>query len=109
MAQFFIEDKYFEAKLPDGSIAFTRTKYIVDAIMYYRQQCMDIIESENKILRSTPKIMTVGSLEEMMNKIHSMTSAQARINKAETMLKKLDGILASMASPTPPTSGIEKI
>ncbi len=97
MANLYIEDKYYETKLPDGSIMFTRTRHIVNALLYYKQQCYDIIEKGNKTISSTPKIMAVNSFEEAMQKINRLTDTKSRIVKAEKMIERIDGILRKMA------------
>lgn len=102
MAHLFIEDKYYESKLPDGSIVFTRTRYVVQAIQFYRQKCLEIINSTDKTLSNTPKIKFVPSFEEAMKEIEKLTDAKTRNAKAKELLEKLDRILHNMAQQSEP-------
>lgn len=106
MAKLYYEDKYYEAKLPDGSIVFTRTRYILDALNYYRNQCLKIISDSNHQADSAPKIMMVESFEEMMKHINKLTNTQIRVKKAQNALMKIDKIIAKLTTPTPPTQQI---
>lgn len=103
MAEIFIEDKYYEAKLADGSTVYTKTSYIVNALKYYRNQCLKIIENSEKEIKGTPRLMVVESFEAAIKKIDQMTNAQVRIRKAHDLMDKIDGILRRMASPQQPS------
>lgn len=98
MANFFIEDKYYEAKLPDGSVVFTRTKYIVNALKYYRNECYNIIKNGERFLHETPKLMMVESFEEAMQKMDKIADTQRRVQKAYEMIEKIDAIFKQLAS-----------
>lgn len=107
MAEIFIEDKYYEAKLDDGTVVYTRTRFIVNALKYYRNQCLEIIKQSENQIKATPRLMVVESFEEAMKKIDKMTNAQVRIRKAHDLLDKIDDMLRRMATNTPP-SGPQK-
>lgn len=107
MAELYIEDKYYEAKLDDGTVVFTRTRYIVNALKYYRNQCLEIIKLGENKLKQTPRMMMVESFEEAKRKMDSITNTQIRIRKAYDMIDKIDEILRKMATNNPP-SGPQK-
>lgn len=94
MAQLFIEDNYYEWKGDDGTVVFTRTKNIVNALLYYRNQCLAVIDNCRK---QTPRIMAVESFEELMNKIHKIDNIDMKIRKAENMIIQIDDILKRMS------------
>ena len=94
MASFFIEDKYFETKLDDGTVVYTRTRFIVEALKYYRNECFKIIESGEKRIKETPRLMVVSSFEEAMK----LTDTQVKIRKAYEMIDKIDGIFRNLAN-----------
>ena len=102
MAHLFIEDKYYESKLPDGSIVFTRTRYIVQAIQFYRRKCLEIINNTDKTLSNTPRVKFVPSFEEAMKEMEKLTDAKKRNIKAKELLEKLDKILQNMAQQNEP-------
>lgn len=98
MASFFIEDKYFETKLDDGTVVYTRTRFIVEALKYYRNECFKIIESGEKRIKETPRLMVVSSFEEAMKRMDKITDTQVKIRKAYEMIDKIDGIFRNLAN-----------
>ncbi len=107
MAQLYFEDNYYEAKLDDGTVIYTRTRYIVGALKFYREKCLEIIKKSEESIKTTPKFMVVESFEAMMQKIHKIEDTQTRIRKAYDMIDKIDNILRKMALSNPP-SGPQK-
>lgn len=103
MASFFIEDKYFEAKLDDGTVVYTRTRYIVEALKYYRNEFLKIIETGEKTIKETPRFMVVNSFEDAMKKMDKITDTQIKIKKAYEMIEQIDKIFQNLISPNPPT------
>ena len=106
MAGLPIEDRYYEATLPDGSIVFTRTKYVINAIQFYRQKCIDIINQSQNTLQKTPRLMMVSSYEEAMEKMNKIADTKTRELKAKQLLEKLDKALNSIIEKHKPSSGI---
>ena len=98
MASFFIEDKYFEAKLDDGTVVYTRTRFIVEALKYYRNKCFKIIENGEKTIKETPRLMVVGSFEDAMKRIDKITDTQVRIRKAYELIDRIDKIFKNLAN-----------
>lgn len=98
MASFYIEDKYFEAKLDDGSVVYTRTRFVVEALKYYRNECLKFIESGEKKIKETPRLMMVNSFEEAMSRIDKITDTQIKIRKAYEMIDKIDNIFRNLAN-----------
>ncbi|MBQ4542242.1 MAG: hypothetical protein IJA23_05290 [Clostridia bacterium] len=98
MASFFIEDKYFEAKLDDGTVVYTRTRFIVEALKYYRNECFKIIENGEKTIKETPRLMVVGSFEDAMKRIDKITDTQVRIRKAHELIDRIDKIFKNLAN-----------
>lgn len=104
MAQLFIEDKYYEWRGDDGTVVFTRTRNIVNALLYYKNQCYKVIEDSNQIITSAPKIMFAESFEDAMKKINKITDAHKKIDKADALIRQIDETLQRMASKTNPES-----
>ncbi len=102
MAGLYIEDKYYEATLDDGSVVHTRTKYVVNALKHYRSECFKIIETGEKSIKETPRLMVVTSFEEAMQKMDKITDTQVRIRKARKMIEDIDEIFRKLASGSPP-------
>ena len=98
MASFYIEDKYYEAKLDDGSVVYTRTRFVVEALKYYRNECLKFIESGEKRIKETPRLMMVNSFEEAMSRIDKITDTQIKIRKAYEMIDKIDNIFKNLAN-----------
>ena len=98
MASFYIEDKYYEAKLDDGSVVYTRTRFVVEALKYYRNECLKFIESGEKRIKETPRLMMVNSFEEAMSRIDKITDTQIKIRKAYEMIDKIDNIFRNLAN-----------
>lgn len=98
MASFFIEDKYYEAKLDDGSVVYTRTRFVVEALKYYRNECLKFIENGEKRIKETPRLMMVNSFEEAMSRIDKITDTQIKIRKAYEMIDKIDNIFKNLAN-----------
>ena len=101
MASYFIEDKYIEKTLDDGSVAYTRTRFIIEALRYYRNECFNIIDNGEKMIKNTPKLFIVESFEEAMNRINKISNTQMRIKKAQDLITKIDNILIKMANKKP--------
>ena len=101
MASFYIEDKYYEAKLDDGSVVYTRTRFIVEALKYYRNECLKFIESGEKRIKETPRLMVVSSFEDAMKRIDKITDTQVKLRKAHEMVDKIDQIFKNLANGTP--------
>ena len=97
MAELFIRDKYFEKVLEDGTVVSMRTKYIVEALLYYQRQCYNILESNTKKIRATPKIIYAKSLESAMKEIEETKNLMLQNKKAETLIKKVNDILVQMS------------
>jgi hypothetical protein len=98
MASFYIEDKYFEAKLDDGSVVYTRTRFIVDALKYYRSECLKFIENGERQIKETPRLLVVNSFEDAMKRIDRITDTQVKIRKAYDMVEKIDNIFRNLAN-----------
>ena len=98
MANFFIEDKYYEAKLPDGSVVFTRTRYIVNALKYYRNECYNIIKNGERFLHETPRLVLVESYEEAMKTMDKISNTHKKVQKAYELIEKIDAIFKQLAS-----------
>lgn len=94
MTHLTFEDKYFEQKLPDGTVVFTRTQNVVNALLYYRKQFIDIIELTKK---QTPRIMMTESFEDLMKKIRKTNDIDKKIRQAEDAIIKIDSILKRMS------------
>lgn len=105
MAELPIEDKYYEATLSDGTVIFTRTRFVVNAIQHYRKQCIDIINHNQNVIRNTPRVMAVTSFEEAMKEIDKLSNAKAREVKATQLLEKLDKMLAQIIAKNKPPQG----
>ena len=103
MAEIYIEDRYFETKLDDGTIVSTRTRHIVNALKFYRNQCLEIIKNGENELKKTPRLMMVESFDDAMKKIDRINNTQVRIRKAYDMIDKIDDILRKMATKDPPS------
>lgn len=98
MASFYIEDKYFEAKLDDGSVVYTRTRFIVDALKYYRSECLKFIEKGERQIKETPRLLVVNSFEDAMKRIDKINDTQAKIRKAYEIIDKIDNIFRNLAN-----------
>ena len=98
MASYYIEDKYFEKTLDDGTVAYTRTRFIVESLHYYREECFKIIDNCEKTIKETPRLMFVASFEDAMNRINKISDTQNRIKKAQDLISKIDNILIKMAN-----------
>ena len=98
MASFYIEDKYFEAKLDDGSVVYTRTRFVVEALKYYRNECLKFIESGEKKIKETPRLMVVNSFEDAMKRMDKITDTQVKIRKAYEMIDRIDTIFRNLAN-----------
>ena len=101
MASYFIEDKYVEKTLDDGTVAYTRTRFIVESLRYYREECFKIIDDGEKTIKETPRLMFVASFEDAMNRINKISDTQIRIRKAKEFISRIDNILIQIANKTP--------
>lgn len=97
MAQHFIEDKYYEWEGDDGTVIFTRIKYIVEALLHYRDRCINVIQQNHK---QAPKFLKVESFEEFVRKVEKMEDIEEKIKHAEFLINKIDDILEKMATKT---------
>ena len=98
MASYYIEDKYVEKTLDDGTVAYTRTRHIIEALKYYRSECFKIIEDGEKSIKQTPRLMMVSSFEEAMRRIDKISNTQTKIRKARDLVAKIDSILIKIAN-----------
>ena len=98
MASFYIEDKYYEAKLDDGTVVYTRTRFIVEALKYYRNECLKFIENGEKQIRETPRLLVVNSFEDAMKRMDRITDIQVKIRKAYEMIDRIDTIFRNLAN-----------
>ncbi len=93
----FIEDKYFEQKLDDGSVIWTKTSCVINALNYYKNECLKIISNAESTLNKTPRIMAINSFEKAMEKIHQIQEAQRRIIEARQVLQRINMQLQRIA------------
>ena len=88
-----IEDKYFEITLSDGTVAYTRTRFVVEALMYYRKQCIDFINKVEPGLRGAPRLITVNSYEEIFKKINDVQNNAEKLSRVKKLLEQIDETL----------------
>lgn len=96
MEQFFIHDNYYEKKLDDGTIVHTRTRYIVEALQYYRDIFFEIAEKNIDIIEKTPPILTATSFEDARRKIAKLTDARKRAEIAYKNIKIINKIFEAL-------------
>lgn len=96
MGQFFIRDNYFEKKLDDGTVIHTRTRYVVEALQYYRDIFLTIAEKNVDIIDKTPPVLTATSFEDARRKIARLTDARKRAEIAYENAKKIDKIFRAL-------------
>lgn len=92
MGQFFIYDNYFESKLDDGTLIYTRTKYVVEALQYYHEMFFKIAEENVDIINKTPPVLSATSFEDARRKIAKLTDARKRAEIAYENMKKIEKI-----------------
>ncbi len=99
-----IEDKYFETTLEDGTIIYTRTRFIVEALLHYKHECEDFIENTEASFARAPRLMVLQSFEEVKAEINKVVDKRERLSKARELKDRIDGMLNNIFSNSKPQS-----